>query len=166
MKNWLKQTSTIGGFLMLAITGVEAAQSGGNWYTVALAVLSAALMVVRDGKFLAGLCALLMVGQVSSGCASVQLPVDQQITIGCAAMEVAGCFEGIQDVFPGINASNCPDRINYLNDIVIASASGKPSIDTAKVVASKIDLSKVDITKLQTLRRASCRNAETLLGVK
>lgn len=55
MKKWLKQTSTIGGFLSIAITGLQAVQSGGDWITVSLSVLSGALLLVNDGKFLSGL---------------------------------------------------------------------------------------------------------------
>jgi FAD/FMN-containing dehydrogenase len=55
MKNWLKQTSTIGGLLSLAISGVQAYQSGGDVVSAVLAVLGGALLLVKDGKFLKGL---------------------------------------------------------------------------------------------------------------
>ena len=52
---WIFQTSTIGGLLSLAITAVQLAKSGGDGLTIALGVLSAAMLLVNDGKFLKGI---------------------------------------------------------------------------------------------------------------
>ena len=172
MKNWLKQTSTIGGFISLIITGLHAYQSGGDVMTSVLAVLSGALLLTRDGKFLAGLAVLLFVGNASAGCASISVPKDVQvksaITVGCSLMEQSGCFSdvSIQAVFPCISSASCPATIEYLVDSAeIAKYGGTPE-QTALAVIDKIDLEKFDPFEIAGLRNASCSRLASALGVK
>lgn len=114
MKNWLKQTSTIGGLLSLVLTGLHAYQSGLDAVTIAIATISAALLLVNDGKFLAGLCAVLFIGSMSSACATVPITGDTikaAASIGCAVAQSSGCFEELQDGFPGLSADVCTQVI-------------------------------------------------------
>lgn len=144
--NWLKQTSTIGGILSLAVTGIQAVQSGGDGMTVTLAVLSAALLLVNDGKFLAGLCVILFVGGAQAGCGASfpDLPISDEdkidiaITAGCSAAASAGCLED-------------DDVVDLFGDLKTApqcAAAVKTTIETKHL---SIDLSKL------TARNMTCK---------
>lgn len=172
MKKWLFQTSTIGGLTSLLATGIQLYQSGGNAMTVFLGVLTAALLLVRDGKFLAGLAALLFVGGSSVSCSYLPIPQDVQVkaavTVGCNLMDQANCFAdiSIQAAFPGISRETCPDTISYLGEAAqIVTAGGTPA-QTTLAVLDKVDLDKFDPSKIAGLEKASCSRAARALGVK
>jgi hypothetical protein len=172
MKKWLKQKTTITGIIFLIMTGLQAYQSGGDVITAVLAVLSAALLYIKDGKFLSGLCFVALVGQVSTSCASVPIPKDEQVktavVIGCNFMEQAGCFEdaAIQAAFPNISLKTCPDTIEYLSEAAEIVISGGSPEQKALAVLDKIDLKMFDPSKLSGLKNASCAKAANALGVK
>lgn len=114
---------------MLAITGVQLAQSGGDWMTVVLGVLSSALLLVKDGKFLKGLAPVLLVGLVATSCAGLQLPSDVSPStvenVACNALYQSQCFGDILTSV-GINHGTCEADIDAL-------IRGKVAIDTSKI---------------------------------
>lgn len=171
MKNWLKQTSTVGGILSLVITGLQAYQSGGDVLTAVLAVLSSALLLVRDGQFLAGLCALVFVGSMSA-CATFPVSQNAQLEaaaiVACSLMEQAGCFEDaeIQGAFPSISADTCTDTVLYLGEAAEIAAAGGDPTQTACAVLDRLDLDGFDPAKLAGLEKGSCAQVARALGVK
>ena len=184
MKKWLKQTSTIGGLLTIAIAGVQTYQSGGDVLAAILAVLGGALLLVRDGKFLAGLCVLCFVGGTS--CASVPIPKDAQISaatsIGCAVIEEAGCYDELKAALPGLNNTSCVEIVNQALTIAEQAKNiwkndrSEYSDQLNKLLSTipegTIDLGYwdplgvVDPQKIASMRNGKCSTIIRSLGVK
>jgi hypothetical protein len=114
MKKWLLQTSTIGGLIGLAINGIQLAQHGGGVLTIVLGVLSAALLLVNDGKFLKGLAPVLLLGFVVSACASIPLPIETQkqiaVEAACVALAQEQCLNSALATV-GITHDNCGEKL-------------------------------------------------------
>ena len=118
MEKWLKQKTTITGLITLVMTGIQLHQSGGDWATVALGILSAALLWVKsegaaEKLFIAG---LFIVAASQQGCASIPIPKDAQIaaatSVGCAVIEEAGCYDELRAALPGLNETSCVEIVN------------------------------------------------------
>jgi hypothetical protein len=183
MKKWLLQTSTIGGLILLTITGIQAYQSSGDALTAVLAVLTLALLLVKDGKFLAGLVVMLFVVHMSAACASIPMSKPAQVktavSIGCAVLSASGCFDDVQDAFPGLNAVTCSSVINSAVDVALEVQHNFKTYPreeaSIKSLGSLMELSEIvknenwDPLKVkpESLNpKSSCRQAARALGVK
>ena len=164
MKNWLKQTSTIGGFLTLAITGVQAYQSGGDVLTAVLAVLTAALLLTRDGKFLKGLSAFALFITVSS-CTEIPVPKDVQevaaITAVCASAQKYDCFKELQGVLPGIDENNCIERVRYLMQFAKQLAADHEDVND---LVENWDPNKLNLASVSKIETTECGKIGEALG--
>jgi hypothetical protein len=196
MKNWLKQTSTIGGFLSLAATGLQTYKSGGDWVTVVLAVITAALLIVKDGKFLAGLCFCALLGGAQTACAKIPMTPASQIDvateIGCAflgsAKEAASneaapaalreCYGEITAALPFVSVGGCRQVLPKVFKAA-DSLKGVPPEDYGKKLNEALlsigrdavdvavwDPRSVDWSRLLALRKGRCRDLAGALGVK
>ena len=136
MKKWLLQTSTLGGLIGLALAAINAIQSGLTPLNVAGAVLSAALVLVKDGAFLKGLSmaclAGLLVGSLTA-CGGIKLPegvtAAVAIDVSCQALAQSKCFsDALSSV--GINQGTCAADID-------AAIEGRISFDWSKTAGLK-----------------------------
>lgn len=164
------------------ITGAQAYQSGGDVVTAILAVLTAAMLLVKDGKFLAGLCALAFIGQMNTGCgSSIPTPEVAKIGVGaaCIAIEASGCFEDVQGAFPGLNAATCTsvlfDAVNVAIEVqknfetLPKEEAAANSVDPILSIAEKVNAENWDPLKVspESIRpNSSCRKVARNLGVK
>ncbi|OHB75596.1 MAG: hypothetical protein A2Z25_14620 [Planctomycetes bacterium RBG_16_55_9] len=127
MKNWLTQTSTIVGLLMVAATGLQLYQTGGDWITVTLGVISGLALLIRDGAvggpktMLIACLALSELGTMACGASVDDLPISdaQKIEIavqaGCAAAASSGCLEDedVQQIIGELYTSDqCVEAVN------------------------------------------------------
>jgi hypothetical protein len=152
MKKWITQTSTIVGLIGLAITGMQLYQSGGDWITIAIGVMSGFALLINDKGAAAFLVLGFGLGATACGASLADLPIDdaQKISIaveaGCLAAEQAGCLETpeIQGVIGAlINSAQCVDSVSKM-------------VEEKKVT---IDLKKI------TRKNPTCKSFLKALGV-
>jgi len=168
MKNWLMQKSTIAGLIAAVVAGLQAYTQEANIVTAIISALSVALLVF-DGSRKTPPPALLLVFGLF-GCASIPIPKATQAEaaaiVGCEAIALAGCFDGLQKVLPGIDKDTCRDRIGYLIEFAEdLKRSQVGSLEQARVVVEYWDPGKLDVTQLQSLTRARCKQIDRALGV-
>jgi hypothetical protein len=104
------------------------------------------------------------------GCASIPIPKATQAEaaaiVGCEAITIADCFDGLQKVLPGIDKETCRDRIGYLISFAEDLKDSKVgSLEQARVVVEYWDPGKLDVTQLQSLTKARCKQIDRALGV-
>jgi hypothetical protein len=187
MKNWMKQQTTIAGFLGVAITGVQAYQSGGDWATVALAVLSAALLWIKSDQAKNIFAFLVLSFAVSSqACASIPIPKSAQVAaavpVACAIVDATGCYKELQGAFPGIDKASCTQVVDNVlklaenakeiydrNTTIYGEELNKmmSTIQDGQIDLGHWDpLSVVDPRKIAAMRNGKCSKLVKSLGVK
>jgi hypothetical protein len=122
MKKWLLQTSTIGGLLGIAITGIQLIQSGATALAVASGTISALLLLVNDGAFLKGLVPMLFLGlmatSMSCGGSLKGFADEHQDEIDSMKRCAIDCGTDIT-----VDALSCPMTGGSLKDIINAEVA-------------------------------------------
>lgn len=179
MKNWLKQTSTIGGLLSLAATGLQAYQTDGNAVTVVMAVISAALLLVKDGTFLTGLSLVMLLSTTQTACSAISIPVETQVAaataVGCAVIEESGCYAELSAALPELTADTCPDTVSAVLAAAVKIQAADSEDRASEILSSLADVvlysdswdpTRVDVSALRSLESGNCSRLGKYLGVQ